>query len=208
VASDRVANAVAENVMASKIQSSLGLSGKPAVTIEGFPFWTQLAARDFRAVDIAASNETVDAAGAGGVPLQIASLSATLHGMHIHGRTSVTIDQFSAAALVTFAALGSAGGIPPGITLSADGPDRVKATVNVAGLFGDSAVAQVSPAGADAINVRVVDAGGIPASALGTLADFTVRIPRLPAGVSIQAVSVTRQGVRVTAAGHDTTLSQ
>ncbi len=208
VASDRVANAIAENEMASQIQSSLGLSGKPTVTIEGFPFWTQLIARDFRTVDISASNETVNASDVGGGLLEIASLSATLRGTHIHGRSSATIDQFSASALVTFTALGSAGGIPSGITLSAAGPDRIKATVNVAGLFSDSAVAQVSQAGPDAINVRVVDAGGIPASVLGSLVDFTVRIPKLPAGVTIQSVSVTQQGVRITATGRDTTLSQ
>ena len=48
VVSDRVANAYAENQMASQIQSSLGLSGKPDVTIHGFPFWTQLIAHDFK----------------------------------------------------------------------------------------------------------------------------------------------------------------
>src|SRR5487761_400040 len=43
---DRVANAIAENQMASQIQSS------------GFPFFTQLLAKDFKTVDISASNVT------------------------------------------------------------------------------------------------------------------------------------------------------
>ena len=52
VVSDRVANAYAENQMASQVQSSLALSGKPHVTIQGFPFWTQLIAKDFNTVDV------------------------------------------------------------------------------------------------------------------------------------------------------------
>jgi hypothetical protein len=203
VVADRAANAYTEDQMASQVQSSLELSGKPHVTIQGFPFLTQLAARDFRTVDITASNET---AGTGG-QLEIASLNATLHGMHIHGLNSATIDQFNATALITFTALGKAGGIPQGITLSADGPNRVKANISI-GPLSDTAVAQVTQSGAGQINVKIIDAGGIPTSVLGSLADFSVNIPKLPAGVSIQSVSVTQQGVLITANGHNTTLSQ
>jgi len=203
VVGDRVANAYTENQMASQFQSSLELSGKPHVTIQGFPFLTQLAARDLRTVDVTASNET---AGPGG-QLEIASLNATLHGLHINGLNSATIDQFNASALITFTALGKAGGIPQGITLSADGPNQVKANISI-GPLSDTAVAQVTQSGAGQINVKIIDAGGIPTSVLGSLANFSVSIPKLPAGVSIQSVSVTQQGVLITANGHNTTLSQ
>jgi len=154
-------------------------------------------------VDITASNET---AGTGG-QLEIASLNATLHGMHIHGLNSATIDQFNATALVTFTALGKAGGIPQGITLSADGPNRVKANISI-GPLSDSAVAQVTQTGSNQINVKIVHADGIPADLLGNLANFSFSIPKLPAGVTIQSISVTQQGLRITAAGQNTTLSQ
>jgi hypothetical protein len=203
VVGDRVANAYTENQMASQVQSSLDLSGKPTVTIQGFPFLTQLAARDFRTVNVSASNET---AGTGG-QLEIESLTATLHGMHIHGLNSATIDQFNASALINFTALAKAGGIPQGIMLSADGPNRVKADISI-GPLSDTAVAQVSQSGPGQINVKIIDAGGIPSSLLGSLANFNVSIPKLPAGVSIQSVSVTQQGLRITATGRNTTLSQ
>ena len=207
VVGDRAAKAYTENQMASQIQSSLGLSGKPHVTIQGFPFLTQLAARDFRTVDVNASNETITASSAGSGLLKIASLTATLHGMHIHGLNSATIDQFSASALVTFTALANVGGIPQGITLSADGPNQVKADISI-GPLSDSAVAQITQTGSNQINVKVVDAGGIPVSLLGNLANFSFTIPKLPAGVTIQSISVTQQGLRITAAGQNTTLSQ
>ena len=207
VGGDRAANAITENQMASQIQSSLGLSGKPSVTIQGFPFLTQLAARDFRTVDINASNETITSSSAGSGLLKIASLTATLHGMHIHGLNSATIDQFTASALITFSALGNVGGIPQGITLSADGPNQIKANISI-GPLSETAVAQVTRTGSNQINVKVVNADGIPASVLGNLANFSFSIPKLPAGVTIQSISVTQQGLQITAAGQNTTLSQ
>ena len=203
VGADRAANAYAENQMASQIQSSLALSGKPNVTIQGFPFLTQLASRTFNTVDVNASNET---AGPGG-QLDIASLTATLHGMHIQGTNSATVDQFTASALVTFTALANAGGIPQGITLSADGPNRIKATIDILG-FSSDATAQVTQVGDDKVNIKIIDFGGVPADVLGNLVNFNVSIPKLPAGVTIKNISITQQGLRITAAGTNTTLSQ
>jgi Cu/Zn superoxide dismutase len=200
VVGDRVALAITENAMASQFQSSVGLSGKPRVTIQGIPFLTQLAARDFKTVDINATDETTG-------PLEIASLTAVLHGMHIHGLSSATIDSLTASALVTFTALANAGGVPQGITLGPDGPNKIQATVNI-GPLSDSAVAQVTQSGSKQINIRIIDAGGIPPSVLGSLMNFTITIPKLPAGVAIQSFSITQRGLMITITGHDTTLSQ
>ena len=203
VGGDRAANAYTEDQMASQMQSSLALSGKPSVSIAGFPFLTQLAARTFNTVNVNASNET---AGPGG-QLEIASLTATLHGMHIHGLNSATVDQFTASALVTFTALGKAGGIPQGIKLTSDGPNQIKATVDILG-FSSEATAKVTQVGNNKINVKITDFGGVPADVLGSLTDFTFSIPKLPAGVKIQSISITQQGLRITASGQNTTLSQ
>jgi hypothetical protein len=208
VVSDFAARAYTENQMASQVQSSLGLSGKPNVTIHGFPFWTQLLARDFKTVTVTASNETINVSNAASGLLQISSLNATLDGMHIHGLNSATIDHFTATALVTFTALGNVGGIPSGVTLVPDGPNQIKATVSLFGLFSDSATVQVTQSGPNQINVKVTDFGGIPASALGNLGNFNITIPKLPAGVTIQSVSVTQQGLQITVTGQNTTLSQ
>src|SRR5262249_25743291 len=199
VGGDRAAKAYAEDRMASQVQSSLALSGKPNVTIQGFPFLTQAVARTFNTVDVNASNETARPGG----QLEIASLTATLHGMHIHGTNSATVDQFTASALVTFTALAHAGGIPQGITLAPAGPNQLKATVDILG-FSSDATAKVTQGG----DVKITDFGGVPADVLGSLTDFTFSIPKLPAGVKIQSVSVTQQGLRVTATGQNTTLSQ
>ena len=203
VIGDRAANAYTEDQMASQMQASLALSGKPHVTIQGFPFLTQLAARDFRTVDISANNET---AGPGG-QLEIASLTATLHGMHIHGLNSATVDQFNASALITFAALANAGGVSSqGISLSPDGPNKVKASIDL-GPLSQSADVQITQTGPGQINIKLVSADGITSDVLGNL-NFNVSIPKLPAGVSIKSISVTQQGLQITITGTNTNLSQ
>jgi hypothetical protein len=201
VGADRIANAVAENQMASQIQTS-GFPTKPNVTIQGFPFLTQLAARDFNQVDINASNVTEG-------PLVISSLHATLHGMHINGGfKSATIDTIDGSALITFGALANAGGIPGGITLGpGNSPDEIKANIDLA-VISDTVVAKLTRVSATKFNVAVVDAGGVPSSVLGNLANFDVSVPQLPAGVAIQNVTVTAQGVVITITGHHTTLSE
>jgi hypothetical protein len=209
VAADRGIKAYAEDQMASQFQNSVGMSGKPSVNIEGFPFLTQLAAQKFNKVDITATNETITAKSAGSGLLKIASLNATLQGMHIHGTNSATIDDFTASALITFSALGSVGGIPDGITLSADGPNQIKATLNVDPLGTFTAHATVTRVAANKINIHITDFGGIPDQGeFGNLSNFNITLPKLPAGVSIQTISVTAQGLRITATGHNATLSQ
>jgi DUF2993 family protein len=203
VGADRGALALTENAMASNFQSSIGLSGKPHVSIPGIPFLTQLAARDFNTVNVSATNETVDQ----GV-LEIKSLTATAHGMHIHGLNSAEIDQFTATALITFTALANAGGIPQGITLSQDGPNQIQATVSIGGLINDSATVQVTQTARNQVTLKVIDAGGIPTSVLGSLMDFSITIPKLPDGVSISHLSITQQGLMITASGSHVNVSQ
>jgi hypothetical protein len=210
VVGDRVANALAENQIASQFQSSLALSGKPSVSIGGFPFLTQLIAKDFKTVNISARNEVINSASAGGGALEIESLNATLHGLHFSGfstSSTATVDQLQATALVTFTALAKVGGIPQGITLTADGANRVKATISL-GPLSETADVQVTKTGPAQITVKVIDAGGISSDLLGNLADFTINIPKLPPGVAIQSVSITQEGVMVSITGHDTSLSQ
>jgi hypothetical protein len=197
---DRVAAAYTENQFASQIKSQ-GFPVKPDVTIEGFPFLTQLAARDFNDVNISASNVSEG-------PLNVASINATLHGVHLNSSLNgATVDYLNGTALITFAGLGSAAGIGDGITLSAAGNGEVKATVNL-GFLSGTALAQVTRSGPHQVSVQVISAGGIPLSALGSLRDFTITVPDLPAGMTVQSVSVTGQGLLIDITGDHTSFGQ
>src|SRR5579875_1383345 len=93
VIADRVAAAVAENEIASQIKSH-GFPVKPHVTITGFPFLTQVVARDFHQVNISARNVPEG-------PADIASINATLRGVHLNaGFNSATVDQLNGTALI------------------------------------------------------------------------------------------------------------
>ena len=200
VVADRAGAAITENAIASQIKSNLDLSGKPHVTIEGIPFLTQLAARDFKTVDINGTDETAG-------PLEISRLTATIHGMHLLSLNSARLDQFNATAVVTFAALANAGGIPQGITLSAGPNNTINANVSILG-FDSTATAQVTRTGTNTVNIKITNFGGLPASVLGSLVNFNISLPKLPAGVSIGTISITQQGLSITAGGKNVTLSQ
>lgn len=202
VVADRVANAIAENTMASQIQQQ-GFPTKPNVTIEGFPFFTQLLGHDFNTVNISASNVPEG-------PLTISSLHATLHGMHVNGSyNSATIDTIDGTGLITFPELANAGGLGQGITLAPDpgNPNEINANVDL-GIVNTTLTSKITRISANKFNVSLVSAGDVPTNLIGNLANFDVTIPKLPAGVTIDSVTVTQQGVQITITGHNTTLSE
>src|SRR5262249_59619959 len=102
VVADQIAKAYAQNAIASKLQSSSWLSAKPSVTIEGFPFLTQVAAHDIGAIDLSASDVQAD-------KLDISSVKARATGVHPNSSfNNATIDRITATALISFDALANA----------------------------------------------------------------------------------------------------
>ena len=85
VAADFGARAYAENKMASEIQQQ-GFPKKPDVSINGFPFLTQVASRDFKNIQVSSSNIKENV-------LLIQSIHATMTGVHVNSSfQSGTID--------------------------------------------------------------------------------------------------------------------
>jgi hypothetical protein len=200
VGADRLACYAAENDMASQVQQN-GFPVKPHVTIEGFPFLTQLAAKDFNNVVITASNVTEGS-------LTIASITANLHGMHlIDGYKGARIDTIDGTALITFSALASAGSLPSAVTL---GPGSAPDQIQISALGTSVAAAQVTRTGTNQFHVAIQEGSGLASliGNIGNIGSFTVNVPDLPAGVQIQSVAVTKQGVQVTITGHNTTLTE
>jgi hypothetical protein len=205
VAADFIAKFVAENKIASEIQLQ-GFPKKPSVTIEGFPFLTQVVSRDISQVRISSQNIVEG-------PVQISKVSAVITGIHLNsGFTSGTVDQLSGSLLVTFPALASTltSQIGPlgtlvgssGLKLSAAGPHEVKAVLNLLVTSG-SATWRISRLSGQGLNVRLVASSGIPASLLGSITNFTIKIPQLPLGVKIDSVTITPAGVVGSISGHN-----
>jgi hypothetical protein len=197
--SDRVALAVAENQFANQAVSS-GMPVKPSVTIEGFPFLTQLIARDFHRVDISASNVPAG-------PVDITSVKATLTGMHLNSSfNGATVDHINATAFVSFSALAGVGGVG-GLTMTADGPDKVKISAGI-GPLSDTEYAKISQTGPQTISFQVLPSGSALSGLLNSFGSFSFTIPKLPATVHITRLSVTPQGLILTATADHATLTK
>lgn len=209
VALDFGARAFAEAQVASEIQQQ-GFPKKPNVSIQGFPFLTQVISRDFSDVQISSSDVTEG-------PLQIASINATMTAVHVNSSlTGGTVGRLNGTLHVTFAALanamtaeagrlGSLGNA--GLTLSQAGPDEVKATLDLVGASA-AAVWRVTRAGRNDINIRLVSLNGLTSGLLGSLADVNVLLPSLPTGLSIRSITVTPNGLVGTVTGQNVSFSE
>ncbi|HEY2130786.1 MAG TPA: DUF2993 domain-containing protein [Streptosporangiaceae bacterium] len=199
VIADRVAVRYAENQFASQVQSQGGLSNKPTVNIEGFPFLTQLAARKFNEVQLSAATEKAG-------PVVIENLHATMRNMQlINGFSSARVGSLNGTGLITFGSLAKAANVP-GLKISALDNTEAKVTIDL-GFISGSGVAKVTKAGPNKINIAVVNAGGIPLSALGGLNNMTITIPGLPMGLNVKSVTMSQQGILVHIIGKNVTLS-
>jgi hypothetical protein len=200
------ARAVAENIMATKIQQQ-GLSQKPDVSIDGFPFLTQVATKDFQRVTISTSNL---AAG----PVTITKVDATATGIKLNSYSSAsgTIANVTGTALISFASLGNTltqqfGPLGTllngaGLNLTAAGPDEVKASVDLVVTSG-SATWRVTRLSGNRLHIGLVSSSGLPSSLLSSIQSLTVQIPKLPLGLTIDSVTVTPGGVVGRVSGHD-----
>jgi hypothetical protein len=198
--------ALAENIMASQIKDQ-GFPKKPNVSIEGFPFLTQVIGRDFKDININSSDIQEG-------PLLISSVNATMTGVHVSTSfQSGTIDHINGTVDVTFAALATAmnsqaGGLTSilggaGLTLTQAGPDEVRSSFNLV-LFSGSAVWRVTRTGHNNINVHLVSTtGDLPSDLLSSIGDINIPLPSLPVGLSIQSVSVTPNGLVGTVTGQN-----
>jgi hypothetical protein len=209
VGADFLARNVAQDKLASEIQQH-GFPKKPSVTIEGFPFLTQVASRD---IDQVRLNSTDIPEG----PVRISRVSAVLSGIHLNsGYTSGTVSRLSGSVLITFGSLAKTlnSRIGPfgtllsatGMTLSSAGPNEVKASLDLLVTSG-SATWRISRLSGRELQARLVSSSGISSSMLNSISEFRIRIPKLPFDVRIGAVRIKPAGVVGRISGSDLTFS-
>ena len=191
---DRLAAAYAANQIATKIQG-YGFPVKPGVTVEGFPFLTQVISRHFVGVEITAPNFPVGPVTAS---MQVNATDIALKS----GYHSGTVAHITGTGLITFSSLSKLAGVEgaPGLKISRAGPNKLKLTANLQ-ILSATAVARVKKTGRNKFSIHLISADGLPASLLSPIRHLVVHIPKLPQGLSVQAVGVTVQGVVVRVAG-------
>jgi hypothetical protein len=208
VIGDRVALAITENEMASQFTAN-GFPVKPSVTIEGIPFLTQLIAKDFKKVDISASNIPAG-------PVTISTLSATITGMHISSfsnSATARVDHVTATAFISFGALAAAGGLDgTGITVTPDGTNKLKITAGI-GPVSATEEAQITQTGPQTISVKLLPGSGGALGSLGSLlstfASFSFTLPPgVPASLRITGLTLNTKGLTLSAAASNATFSK
>jgi len=188
---DRVAVAYAENQAAQQMQSQ-GFPTKPEVTIEGFPFLTQVAARNIKDVHITATK----------VPAGPVTLSLTADATNVlldPGYQSGTISHVAGTGVIPFSSVSSAFGGGSGLTITSAGGNTMKVSLNVLGAD-ISMTGTIEQSGPNTLKVHLNQPSGIPVS-LPIPNSFTIHIPTLPMHLTIQSVKVTSQGIVVHATG-------
>ncbi len=203
VAADFAARAVAQGVMADQIKSH-GFPKKPDVAIRGFPFLTQVAARDLHTVDIRSANVTEG-------PVTIKTINAVLTGVHIntsfHGGT---VDRLAGTVLISFPEISRAltheagplgsviGG--SGLTLQPAGPHAVRASAKLL-IIRFSATWRLSVLPGNVIRARLISSHGVPSSLLSSVSSIKVPLPHLPLSLTVKNVEVTPGGLTGRLAG-------
>jgi hypothetical protein len=198
---DRAAAAYTARRIATTLQNE-GFPVRPTVSVEGFPFLTQLISKHLQGVHVTAPS----------VPVGPVTASIDVHAQHItlnSGYSSGTIAQVTGTGLIPFASLARVPVLAsvPGLQISGDGAHMVKLSANLQ-VFAASAIARVTQTARNQISLRLVSSSGVPAALLAPLRDLALQIPPLPLGLTVHSVRVTPHGVVIGVTGRNVKFGQ
>ncbi|MGW1889831.1 LmeA family phospholipid-binding protein [Streptomyces sp. NPDC002004] len=233
VAADRLAVGFAEDQAADKLRSSEGLTSTPDVTINGFPFLTQVANGQLDDVEIGIKDYEASTGGANGTGgnaggserIRIDRLHARMRGVTFSGDySSATASEASGTAAVSYPELLKAAHVEPvrltaGVTaqvvgLSDGGNGKIKVAVEatVLGRKLPRPLTVLSSARVDGDVVKVhadaLPALGVPLAEakVRQITDFQQKITGLPAGIRLDKVEAAPDGVNLSVTGSDVKL--
>jgi hypothetical protein len=203
VTADRISVAVAENQISDRLTSAYGLPDKPGVSIAGFPFLTQVAAGDYRQIDVSASQVPADGATLHNLNVRLSGVHATVGQVLGNGSSMVTAERAAGSAMVGFGTVDRR--LPGGLRLHRDGKNLsvsgrlayhgahipVSATVAL-GVSGSGI--RVTP-----VRVDVPGIPGLPVSAYSSQLRIVVPLSTLPLHLRLTSVRVTPDGLRIAA---------
>jgi len=182
------ARAFAESRIASQIKSH-GFPAKPSVSIAGFPFLTQVAAREFHQITISSSDIKEG-------PITVTSLHVVADNVKVNSSFSGgTAGPVHGTVLISLGALGNAlsaagpltgflgGG---GLKVTSVGNTEVKGSLNLAGgLVSWSATWKVVAAGPDEIELQLVSSNGLPSGLASSAQTIKLPLKSLPLGLQM-----------------------
>jgi hypothetical protein len=216
---DRIGLAVAENQLAGRIQSSQHLSQKPSVSIDGFPFLTQVAQRHF-------GHATVDIHDLDANGLTISDLHTDLYGVHVNGAfNGAEVDTLKADAVIDYTSIAAAvskymtiGGVQLGTaTITPAGNGELTASFSapseITDLIGGTGLIKLNiHVTLDGPNILELRSDKISSSLadIGFNPDFDTKfdLSTLPFGVKLTSLTYTATAVQIAAEGNHVNLTQ
>ncbi|MBD0425021.1 DUF2993 domain-containing protein [Streptomyces sp. TRM S81-3] len=225
VVADRIAAGFAEDEAADRLRTSENLASTPDVSVNGFPFLTQLAAGELDDVEVGIDD--YEATGGDGEKIRLDRIEAHLKGVEFSGDFgSATAATATGTATVGYDELMKATKsepteIAPGITakvvgLSDGGNGKIKVSLaaTVLGIELSEPVDVLSSVRVRDDDVEVV-ADGLPEiggrqlgeSRIRAITDFQQRIDELPGGIRLDKVEAAEDGVEITVRGSDVRLA-
>jgi hypothetical protein len=215
VIADRIAVALAESEAADQLRQSRQTDGKPEVSIDGFPFLTQLLGGELDKVH--ASAEGMRAEDTEGTSLRITKFSADLHDVKFSdGFATATARGASGTVRISYADLSAAA--PPGVRISYGGPSskagvsEVKASAGIPVLGEQSVTSEISLVDGDTVRVRAksVPASSIPGAEerIREYLDFDKQVTGLPEGMRLDSIEADESGIVIELSGKDVSLTR
>lgn len=219
IAADRIAVSMAEDEAAKKVKEAQGVSGaeSASVSIHGFPFLTQVAAKELDDVDVELKGLT---ATADGQEVTVTRVDASLSDVTLSGNfDSATAKEASGSADISYKDLNALA--PEGVRVAyagekraADGQVKITATVDVFGREVDVPQPIYSTVKVTENNTLRMHAESIPGSSIpgaeGEIrkrADFSSSVEGLPEGLELGETDATADGVSFTLQGNDVELT-
>ena len=207
VAADRIALGVAEDKAASALQSSQNLPHKPDVTVDGFPFLTQVLASKFGEIQVSADDVPV-----GNNTLDIQRVSVDLHDVTVSNNYStVHANSATAQGRVAYDELSRVLKTP--VREGDNGRLAAQPTVHLLGqTFHGTISARVNASSAHGItftdprvSVSGVQLPQVVARAFVQVFERTISLAGLPFHVRVTGAEVTSSGLVIRLAGRNLT---
>ncbi|HEV2376772.1 MAG TPA: DUF2993 domain-containing protein [Streptosporangiaceae bacterium] len=198
---DRLAATIVSGRIADRTES-YGFTARPGVTVEGFPFLTQLISGRLDGVDLTAP-------GLRAGPVTVTDVHARAIGVTLSSAGHpATIAHLTGAGLIPFSGLTKlAGAHLPGLAVSAAGPhkpDQVALHLTLA-VVTVTAVASVSLSTGGLVVLHVISAP-VPSFLLRQFRVITFRLPALPLRLTVHSLMITHAGALVSVRGDDVRL--
>lgn len=212
VAADRIAVAAAENQVSSRIASAYSLSARPAVTISGFPFLTQVAAGDYQRIGVAVGTVRADGYTLTRLRASFTGVRASLSQVLSGRGAAVTASHATGSGLIAYAQVRSH--LPAKVSLAPAGRRlKVSGDVRFHGLrVPVSALLALSVTRAGIVvkpvNVTTPLGFSVPAGAVAGTLSFVIGVHTLPMHLRLTSVAVTPGGLRISAAATGVRLTQ